>query len=85
MKQFDILYSFLFVQVTSFHFNRPKFKIIVSSLCHYLVFADKFFCEPKEKRFVNSKVASHKDYVRRLSVSYRMNVRTSQKMLGVHC
>ena len=74
-------WSLLFVQVTLSHFS--EFKII--SVCHYLVFANKFIIAPRKQKIFNSKVASHILLrVRRLSVSYRMNVRTSQKMLGVH-
>ena len=79
--RFDIPYSILFVQITLSHFS--KFKIIVGMSLP--VFTDKFFlCQKKQKkRFLIAKLLGIY-YVRRLSVSYRMNVRTSQKMLGVH-
>ena len=70
---------FFFVQVTLSHFS--KFKIIVGM--SLLVFADTFFVSKKQKRFIIAKLLRIY-YVRGLSVSYRMNVRTSQKMVGVH-
>ena len=74
--QFDIPYSILFVQVTSSPFS--EFKIIVGM--SYLVFADKFFCTKKKqkKRFLIAELLCIY-YTRRLSVSYRINARTSQK------
>ena len=76
--QFDIPYSILFVQVTLSLFS--EFNIV----SHYLVFANKFFfCAKKKKRVLIAKLLRIY-YVRRLSVSYHMNVRTSQKMLDVH-
>ena len=54
-----------------------------SSVCVSILFLlIHFFCAKKTKKKFYSKVASH--YVHRLSASYRKNVRTSQKMLGVH-
>ena len=82
--QIDIPYSILF-QVTLSHFS--KFKIIIGmSLSSFAV---NFFCAKKKqkKRFLIAKLLRINNviyYVRRLSVSYRVNVRTSQKMLGVH-
>ena len=78
--QFDIPYLILFVQVTLSHSS--KFKIM--SVCHYLVVADNFFFLPKKaKKNLIAKLLRI-NYVRRLSVSYPMNVRATQKMLGVH-
>ena len=55
---FDIPYSILFVQVTLFHFS--KFRIIVATVCHYLVSAAKFFYvpkkTPKKKRLLTTKL-----------------------------
>ena len=48
----------------------------LSSVCHYLVFADKFFlCQKKkqQKKIFNTKVASHRYYVRRLSVLCKLS------------
>ena len=82
--QFDIPCSILF-QVTLSHFS--KYKIIVGMSLPS--FADIFLCEKKKtkKRFLIAKLFRINTviyYVRRLSVSYRVNVRTTQKMLGVH-
>ena len=80
--QFNIPYSILFVQVTLSLFS--KFKIIVGP-CHYLVFADMFFVPPKKILIAKLlRINNVVFYVRRLSESNRMNVRSSQKMLGVH-
>ena len=38
----------------------------------------------QKQKFLRAKLLRILYYVRRLCVSYRMNVRTSQKMLGVH-
>ena len=67
-----------FVQVTLSHYS--KFKIIVgmSLPC----FADIYFLCQKKSFSIAKLLRIY--YVRRLSVSYRMNVRTSQKMLCVH-
>ena len=67
-------------QVTLSHFS--KFKIIVgmSLPC----FADIFFYAKKRMIFNSYCKLLRIYYVRRLSDSYRMNVRTSQKMLGIH-
>ena len=60
-----------------------------STVRHYLVFAD-YVSVPKKTHKKNILIAkllrinNVMYYVRRLCVSYRMNVRTSQKMLGVH-
>ena len=73
--QFDIPYSILFVRVALSHFS--KFKIIVVT-----IFLHTMFFVPKKRFSIPKLLRTY--YVRRLSVSYRMNVRTSQKMLGVH-
>ena len=82
--QFGNPYSIIFVQVTLSRFSKFKMIVGMSLPC----FADKFFFVPttkkiKKKRFLIAKLLRIY-YVRSLSVSCRMNVRTSSKMLGVH-
>ena len=77
------IFDFFFVQVTLSHFR--KFKIIVGmSLVITLFLLINFFLCPKKKKKILIAMLLRIYYVRPLSVSYRMNVRTSQKMLDVH-
>ena len=85
--QFDIPYSILFVQVTLSHFS--KFEIIVGISLPCLFLLIHLFCaKKKQKTIFNSKVTSHVGLLCpsfACKLPYRMNVRTSQNMLGAHC
>ena len=76
-----------------FFFGAIRYSLFDSffgSLCHYVVLADNFFFFLGQKnRCLIEKLLRINNVIYllcpdRLSVSYRMNVRTSQKMLGVH-
>ena len=83
LTQFNIPYSILFVQVTFSHFSIFKIIVGMSLPCFLLI---NIFCAKKtnKKRVLIANLHCI-DYVCHLSVSYRMSVRTSQKMHGVQC
>ena len=66
----SLLFFFFFRRNSIFHIRFFLSKLLyvtlvnlkLSSVCHYLVFADKMFCakkKTKKKKIFNSKVASH--------------------------
>ena len=66
------------IQYSTFNSFRPGY-----FECHYLVLANEFFLrqEKQQKRFLTAKLLRIY-YVLRLSVSYCVNVKTSQKWLA---